>query len=164
MHASVAEAGELQRRHDVEFDEIVVDGGAGTEFEAVTDFVAEGVERIGGAETRRAALHAFALGDEAVAARIHCDIESHAAGSLRLDIDAVNDADLADSYYLVIKRPLRGVAAWFENPANRAAVGDYVVTADGKLVGIMLTSANASSSAKRTSPTARCHSRLKVLR
>ena len=39
----------------------------------------------------------------------------------------------------MVKRPLRGVAAWFENPANRADVGDYVVTANGKLVGIMVT-------------------------
>jgi hypothetical protein len=97
-----ARSGDLRRTalwsqcgHDVKFDEIVVDGGAGTEFKAVTDFVAEGVERIGGTETRRAALHAFALGHEAVAARIHCNIKSHAAGSLRLDIDAVNDVDLA---------------------------------------------------------------------
>jgi hypothetical protein len=33
---------------------------------------------------------------------------------------------------------LRGVAAWFENPAYRPEIGDYMVTADGKLVGIMI--------------------------
>jgi len=63
--------------------------------------------------------------------------KSNAAG---LSFDADTSPDLSDPRYLVIKRPLRGVAAWFENPAYRAAVGDYVVTADGKLVGIMVTS------------------------
>jgi hypothetical protein len=33
---------------DDEFDEVVADGGAGTEFEAVTDFVAECVEGVCG--------------------------------------------------------------------------------------------------------------------
>ena len=46
--------------------------------------------------------------------------------------------DLANGNYLVIKRPMRGIAAWFENPAYRAEAGDYIVTADGKLVGIMI--------------------------
>jgi predicted nucleic acid-binding Zn-ribbon protein len=62
--------------------------------------------------------------------------KSTAAG---LSFDADTSPDLSDSRYLVVKRQLRGVAGWFENPAYRAAVGDYVVTADGKLVGIMVT-------------------------
>lgn len=62
--------------------------------------------------------------------------KSTAAG---LSFEADTSPDLADPHYLVVKRQLRGVAAWFENPANRADVGDYVVTADGKLVGIMVT-------------------------
>ncbi|HUJ08442.1 MAG TPA: hypothetical protein VL171_00305 [Verrucomicrobiae bacterium] len=62
--------------------------------------------------------------------------KSTAAG---LSFEADTSPDLVDSRYLVVKRPLRGIAAWFENPAYRADVGDYVVTADGKLVGIMVT-------------------------
>ncbi len=62
--------------------------------------------------------------------------KSTAAG-LSFEIDTA--PDLADNRYLVVKRPLRGVAAWFENPAYRPDVGDYVVTSDGKLVGIMVT-------------------------
>lgn len=62
--------------------------------------------------------------------------KSAAAG---LSFEADTSPDLTDPHYLVVKRQLRGVAAWFENPAYRADVGDYVVTADGKLVGIMVT-------------------------
>jgi len=58
--------------------------------------------------------------------------------SAGLSFEADTSPDLSDGRYLVVKRQLRGVAAWFENPANRADVGDYVVTADGKLVGIMV--------------------------
>ncbi|HUI07977.1 MAG TPA: hypothetical protein VL486_13335 [Verrucomicrobiae bacterium] len=61
--------------------------------------------------------------------------KSTAAG---LSFEADTSPDLSDARYLVVKRQLRGVAAWFENPANRADVGDYVVTADGRLVGIMV--------------------------
>lgn len=61
--------------------------------------------------------------------------KSSAAG-LSFEIDST--PDLADARYLVIKRPLRGVAAWFENPDYRPDGGDYVVTSDGKLVGIMV--------------------------
>jgi uncharacterized protein YoxC/archaellum component FlaC len=61
--------------------------------------------------------------------------KSTAAG-LSFDVDTA--PDLSDARYLVIKRAMRGVAAWFENPAYRADVGDYVVTSDGKLVGIMV--------------------------
>jgi hypothetical protein len=61
--------------------------------------------------------------------------KSTAAG---LSFGADTSPDLSDGRYLMVKRQLRGVAAWFENPANRADVGDYVVTADGKLVGIMV--------------------------
>ena len=61
--------------------------------------------------------------------------KSTAAG-LSFEIDTA--PDLADPRYLVIKRAMRGVAAWFENPAYRADVGDYVVSSDGKLVGIMV--------------------------
>jgi hypothetical protein len=61
--------------------------------------------------------------------------KSTAAG-LSFEIDTA--PDLADARYLVIKRAMRGVAAWFENPAYRADTGDYVVTSDGKLVGIMV--------------------------
>jgi hypothetical protein len=61
--------------------------------------------------------------------------KSTAAG---LSFEADTSPDLADPRYLVVKRPLRGVAYWFENPAYRADTGDYVVTSDGKLVGIMV--------------------------
>jgi predicted nucleic acid-binding Zn-ribbon protein len=61
--------------------------------------------------------------------------KSTAAG-LSFETDA--SPDLANGNYLVIKRPMRGIAAWFENPAYRAEAGDYIVTADGKLVGIMI--------------------------
>jgi predicted nuclease with TOPRIM domain len=61
--------------------------------------------------------------------------KSTAAG-LSFEVDT--SPDLADPRYLVVKRPLRGVASWFENPAYRADTGDYVVTSDGKLVGIMV--------------------------
>ena len=61
--------------------------------------------------------------------------KSTAAG---LSFEADTSPDLSDARYLMVKRQLRGVAGWFENPANRADVGDYVVTADGKLVGIMV--------------------------
>jgi hypothetical protein len=61
--------------------------------------------------------------------------KSTAAG-LSFEVDA--SPDLSDPRYVTIKRPLRGVAAWFENPAYRADTGDYMVTADGKLVGIMV--------------------------
>jgi predicted nucleic acid-binding Zn-ribbon protein len=61
--------------------------------------------------------------------------KSTAAG-LSFEIDTA--PDLADARYLVVKRAMRGVAAWFENPAYRADTGDYVVTSDGKLVGIMV--------------------------
>ena len=61
--------------------------------------------------------------------------KSTAAG-LSFEIDT--SPDLADPRYLIVKRPLRGVASWFENPAYRADTGDYVVTSDGKLVGIMV--------------------------
>jgi hypothetical protein len=61
--------------------------------------------------------------------------KSTAAG-LSFEVDA--SPDLSDPRYLTVKRPLRGIAAWFENPAYRADPGDYMVTADGKLVGIMV--------------------------
>jgi hypothetical protein len=61
--------------------------------------------------------------------------KSTAAG-LSFDVDTA--PDLSDARYVVIKRAMRGVAAWFENPAYRADAGDYVVTSDGKLVGIMV--------------------------
>jgi hypothetical protein len=61
--------------------------------------------------------------------------KSTAAG-LSFEIDTA--PDLGDARYLVIKRALRGPAAWFENPAYRADTGDYVVSSDGKLVGIMV--------------------------
>lgn len=59
------------------------------------------------------------------------------AAGLSFEIDAV--PDLGDNRYLVVKRNLRGVASWFENPAYRPEPGDYMVTADGKLIGIMIT-------------------------
>ena len=61
--------------------------------------------------------------------------KSTAAG---LSFEADTSPDLSDARYLVVKRQFRGVVGWLENPANRADVGDYVVTADGKLVGIMV--------------------------
>jgi hypothetical protein len=61
--------------------------------------------------------------------------KSNAAG---LSFEVEVSPDLADGRYLLLKRPLRGVVAWLENPAYRAEAGDYVVTTDGKLVGIML--------------------------
>jgi hypothetical protein len=61
--------------------------------------------------------------------------KSTAAG-LSFEVDVA--ADLSDPRYLVVRRSLRGVAAWLENPAYRPDTGDYMVTADGKLVGIMV--------------------------
>ena len=61
--------------------------------------------------------------------------KSTAAG-LSFEVDM--SPDLTDPHYLVVQRALRGVAAWFENPAVRGDIGDYVVTSDGKLVGIMV--------------------------
>jgi len=61
--------------------------------------------------------------------------KSTAAG---LSFEAETAPDLADPRFLIVKRPLRSVASWFENPAYRADAGDYVVTGDGKLVGLML--------------------------
>jgi hypothetical protein len=56
-----------------------------------------------------------------------------------LSFEADTSPDLADARYLVVKRNLRGLASFLlENPANRADAGDYVVTPDGKLVGIMV--------------------------
>lgn len=61
--------------------------------------------------------------------------KSTAAG-LSFEVDT--SPDLADARYLVVKRSTRGVASWFENPAYRADLGDYMVTTDGKLIGIMV--------------------------
>lgn len=61
--------------------------------------------------------------------------KSTAAG---LSFEPDTSSDLSDPRYLVVKRQFRGVVGWLENPANRADVGDYVVTSDGKLVGIMV--------------------------
>ena len=61
--------------------------------------------------------------------------KSTAAG-LSFEVDMSHE--LTDPRYLVVQRALRGVAAWFENPAVRGDIGDYVVTSDGKLVGIMV--------------------------
>ncbi|MEI6084652.1 MAG: hypothetical protein WCS70_10160 [Verrucomicrobiota bacterium] len=61
--------------------------------------------------------------------------KSNAAG-LSFEVEA--SPDLADGRYIVVKRTLRGPATWFENPAYRADTGDYMVTTDGKLVGIMV--------------------------
>lgn len=46
--------------------------------------------------------------------------------------------DLADHRYRVLKQPLRGVAAWFENPAYRGQLGDVLITPDGRLAGILV--------------------------
>jgi len=61
--------------------------------------------------------------------------KSTAAG-LSFEVDA--SPDMADPRYLTVKNQLRGVASWFENPAYRPEAGDYMVTTDGKLVGIMV--------------------------
>jgi hypothetical protein len=61
--------------------------------------------------------------------------KSTAAG-LSFEVDT--SPDLADPRYTVVRRTLRGPATWFENPAYRADTGDYMVTPDGKLVGIMV--------------------------
>jgi hypothetical protein len=58
------------------------------------------------------------------------------AAGLSFEVDT--SPDLAAPNYLVVKRPLRGVASWFENPAYRPDTGDYVATPDGRLVGIMV--------------------------
>lgn len=46
--------------------------------------------------------------------------------------------DLADHRYRVLKQPLRGVAAWFENPAYRGQLGDVLIAPDGRLAGILV--------------------------
>jgi hypothetical protein len=58
------------------------------------------------------------------------------AAGLSFEADTV--PDLGDARYIMVKRNLRGPATWFENPAYRPETGDYMVTADGKLVGIMI--------------------------
>ena len=68
---------DLQRGDDVELDEIVIDGGAGAEFQSITDFVTECIERVGGAEAGGVAGEAFAFGDKAVTVGGYGDIESH---------------------------------------------------------------------------------------
>jgi hypothetical protein len=84
---------QLQSRDDVEFYVVVVHSRARAEFEAVSNFVTERIERVGGAETLRAASHAFATGFETLAARFYCYVESHATKRLRLGIHAVNNAN-----------------------------------------------------------------------
>jgi hypothetical protein len=84
----------LKAGDDVEFDEVVADTGAGAKFEPVTDFLAEGVKGVGGAQAMAAALRIFAAcGVAAVGARFYCGFKLHAAVMLSLDIDVVNDAD-----------------------------------------------------------------------
>lgn len=61
--------------------------------------------------------------------------KSSAAG-LSFDVDT--SPDLSDSRYLIVKRSTRGLATLFENPAYRADTGDYMVTSDGKLIGVMV--------------------------
>ena len=73
-------------------------------------------------------------GPDAVSQKLHV-FKSTAAG---LSFEADTAPDLSDARYLVVKRPLRGIATWFENPAYRPDAGDYIVTADGKLVGLMV--------------------------
>ena len=58
------------------------------------------------------------------------------ATGLSFEVEA--SPDLADARYVIVKRALRGVAGWFENPAYRPDTGDYLVTADGKLIGLMI--------------------------
>jgi type II secretory pathway component PulC len=55
-----------------------------------------------------------------------------------LSFEVETTPEMTDSRYLLVKRTLRGVASWFENPAYRPDTGDYMVTADGKLIGIMI--------------------------
>ncbi|MCX7914683.1 MAG: hypothetical protein N3A53_00055 [Verrucomicrobiae bacterium] len=61
--------------------------------------------------------------------------KSTAAG---LSFVAETAVDLADERYRVLKQPLRGMAAWFENPAYRGQLGDALLTADGQFVGILV--------------------------
>jgi len=61
--------------------------------------------------------------------------KSTAAG-LSFEVDAA--PDMTDARYLVVRNQMRGIASWFENPAYRPEAGDYMVTGDGKLVGIMV--------------------------
>ena len=61
--------------------------------------------------------------------------KSTAAG-LSFEVDA--SPDLSDPRFLTIRRQMRGIATWFENPAYRPEAGDYMVTSDGKFVGIMI--------------------------
>lgn len=58
------------------------------------------------------------------------------AVGLSFEVEVV--PDLADNRYAVVKRALRGLGTWLENPAYRADAGDYVVTGDGRLVGLMV--------------------------
>lgn len=60
--------------------------------------------------------------------------KSTAAG-LSFEVDT--SPDLSDPRYLNVKRA-RGLATLFENSAYRAEPGDYMVTTDGKLIGIMV--------------------------
>ena len=97
----------LKAGDDVEFDEVVADTGAGAKFEPVTDFLAECVKGVGGTQAMAAALRIFAACDvTAVAARFYCGFELHATETLRLEVDAVNDAH--DDSVLLRLRPLLG--------------------------------------------------------
>ncbi len=61
--------------------------------------------------------------------------KSSAAG-LSFEVDT--SPDLGDGRYLIVKRAMRGIASLFENPAYRPDAGDYMVTSDGKLIGVMV--------------------------
>jgi chromosome segregation ATPase len=100
------------------------------------------------ADTRVAALPAAAAlkntvglelaGAEAVLQAGQRTLHVFKTTSAGLSFEVETSPSLEDNRYLQVKRNLRGIAAWYENPAYRPAAGDYLVTTDGKLVGIMV--------------------------
>ena len=84
----------LQAGDYLEFDEVIAHARARAELDPVTDFVAKGIQGIGGTQAVTAALRVFATCDvAAVGALFYCGFELHATVTLSLDVYAVNDAD-----------------------------------------------------------------------
>lgn len=68
----------LQARDDIEFNELVIDRRAGTEFHAVANFFPKRIEGISGTQAVRSALWIFATGGVAASFNLlDGDFESH---------------------------------------------------------------------------------------
>lgn len=81
----------LQGGDDVQFDELVVYGGAGTKLHSVTDFFANLIKSAGGRQTMSDALRIFAIGSKTTGPiALDTYFKSHAP-SLGADFNLVND-------------------------------------------------------------------------